>query len=232
VGAGDQLKALHGSRIAAVEALECPTMLCNGYGEHNIQGIGDKHIPLIHNIMNLDFVIGVSDLKTDQLNLLFGSKVGRDYLERRRNLHPSLVSAFECVGISGFANIVASIKLAKQMNYGPEKVIFTVATDGASMYFSERRNFESNHYAEGFDEVDAAEIFGACLVGAASDHVVELNEVSRRALFNLGYYTWVEQQGVSIDDFEKRRSQNFWCDIQDRLHDWDRLTIEFNKEAS
>jgi hypothetical protein len=142
------------------------------------------------------------------------------------------VGAFDHVGISGLANIVASIKLAKQMSYGPEKVIVTVATDGAPLYLSERNRFETTHYAKGFDEVNAAEIFGACLLGAASDHVIELTEMSRRAIFNLGYYTWVEQQGVWVADFEARRSQLFWRNIQESLHEWDRLTIEFNKEAS
>jgi cysteine synthase A len=232
IAAGDYLKARWGSRTAAVEALECPTMLNNGYGEHNIQGIGDKHIPLIQNVMNHDFVIGVSDRTTDQLNLLFGSKIGRNYLERRRGIEPTLVRAFDNVGISGFANIVASIKLAKQMNYGPEKIILTVATDSASLYQSERKQFEGKHHAKGFDDVNAAEIFGTCLLGAASDNVVELTELARRAVFNLGYYTWVEQQGVSVADFERRRSQSFWHRIQERFREWNELTIEFNKEAA
>ena len=115
IAAGDYLKKRHGTRIAAVEALECPTMLNNGYGEHNIQGIGDKHIPLIHNVMNTDVVIGVSDRVTDQLNLLFGSDAGRNYLRDRRKLDGELVASFADVGISGYANIVASIKLAKQL---------------------------------------------------------------------------------------------------------------------
>ena len=57
IAAGDRLKEQYGTRIVAVEALECPTMLENGFGEHNIQGIGDKHIPLIHNVMNTDVVV-------------------------------------------------------------------------------------------------------------------------------------------------------------------------------
>src|SRR5437016_550507 len=128
IAAGDYLKKRYGTRIAAVEALECPTMLNNGYGEHNIQGIGDKHIPLIHNVMNTDVVIGVSDRVTDQLNLLFGSEAGRNYLRNRRKLDVDVIASFADAGISGFANIVASIKLAKQLHYGPDDVIVTVAT--------------------------------------------------------------------------------------------------------
>src|SRR5207247_5746173 len=116
IAAGDYLKARHGTKIAAVEAIECPTMLCNGYGEHNIQGIGDKHIPLIHNVMNTDLVVGVSDLASDSLNLLFGGNLGRSYLAGRRKIDPDVVRAFDDIGISGLANIVAAIKVAKQLD--------------------------------------------------------------------------------------------------------------------
>src|SRR5207302_6528052 len=71
LAAGDYLKEKHRTGIAVVEAVECPTLLLNGYGEHNIQGIGDKHVPLIHNVMNTDLVIGVSDQATDGLNAVF-----------------------------------------------------------------------------------------------------------------------------------------------------------------
>src|SRR3954451_15319331 len=151
LAAGDRLKALHGSKIAAVEAIECPTMLYNGHGEHNIQGIGDKHIPLIHNVMNTDVVIGVSDAASDALNLLFGSEAGRNYLRNRRKLDLDVIASFADVGISGFANIVASIKLAKQLHYGADDVIVTVATDSGSLYDSERDEYQNKHFDGSFD---------------------------------------------------------------------------------
>jgi cysteine synthase A len=207
-------------------------MLNNGYGEHNIQGIGDKHIQLIHNVMNTDVVIGVSDRVTDQLNLLFGSDAGRSYLRDRRKLDGELVASFADVGISGYANIVASIKLAKQLHYGPDDVIVTVATDSGSLYDSERDDYRKRHFGGAFDEVNAGEVFGSCLTSIATDNVMELTDQTRRRIFNLGYYTWVEQQGVSIDDFERRRSQSFWDDIADSLPEWDALIEDFNAEAS
>ena len=132
IAAGDYLKSLHGTKIVAVEAIECPTMLYNGYGQHNIQGIGDKHIPLIHNVMNTDLVVGVSDLASDSLNLLFGDNVGRGYLVGRRKIDPAVVGTFDDIGISGLANIVAAIKVAKHLDLGADDVILTVATDSAS----------------------------------------------------------------------------------------------------
>lgn len=232
LAAGDYLKARYGTRIAAVEALECPTMLENGYGEHNIQGIGDKHIPLIHNVMNTDFVIAVSDHASDNLNVLFGSEIGRNYLSKRKKIDPELVSQLAELGISGIANIVASIKLAKHMSYGEDDVIVTVGTDQASLYKTERTEFAAKHYREGFDEVDAGEVYGAFISSAATDHMIELKSSERRRIFNLGYYTWVEQQGVPLDEFERRKDQQFWDALSAEMPIWDQLIEEFNAEAA
>ena len=231
IAAGDHLKEAHGSRIAAVEATECPTMLCNGFGEHNIQGIGDKHIPLIHNVMNTDAVIGVSDAASDGLNQLFHSDVGRRYMAGRRRLDPQLLRAFDDIGLSGLANIVGAIKMAKHFDYGPDDVVATVATDSAGMYGSERARYEARRYPDGFDEVHAGELAGHHLDGIADDHVLELGHAGRTRVFNLGYYTWVEQQGISLDDFERRRNQRFWRDLVDTIPAWDRLITAFNAEV-
>jgi cysteine synthase len=231
LAAGDYLKAKYGTKIAAVEALECPTMLENGYGEHNIQGIGDKHIPLIQNVMNMDAVIAVSDSASDRLNLLFGSAIGRDYLVKRRKFDRALVDSFAEIGISGLANIVASIKLAKHLDLDADDLIMTVATDSAALYGSERESYRTKHYPEGFDEVNAGEIFAGSLEAIADDHMLQLRHQNRKGIFNLGYYTWVEQQGVRFDDFEERKDQSFWRGLVDSIPAWDRLIESFNAEA-
>jgi cysteine synthase len=231
LAAGDYLKSRRASRIAAAEALECPTMLLNGYGEHNIQGIGDKHVPLIHNVMNTDLVVAVTGLATDSLNLLFGCDPGKEYLVRRRKLDPALVRKFEQIGISGLANILAAIKVAKHLDYGRDDVVMTVATDGSELYASERRTLLSRCYPEGFDEVSAAEIYGAYLRGIADDHVLELDHLDRKRIFNLGYYTWVEQRNVAVADFEQRRDQGFWQTLCAGISQWDGLIAAFNEEA-
>jgi cysteine synthase len=231
IAAGDRLKSLHGTKIAAVEAIECPTMLCNGYGEHNIQGIGDKHIPLIHNVMNTDIVVGVSDLASDSLNLLLGGNVGRNYLVGRRRIDPDVVRTFDDIGISGLANIVAAIKVAKHLDLDADDVIMTVATDSASLYASERQNFLKRRYPDGFDEVNAGEIFSRHLEGVVDDHVLELTHLDRKRIFNLGYFTWVEQQGVAMSDFDRRKDQRFWRNLVDSIPAWDRMIREFNVEV-
>jgi cysteine synthase len=231
IAAGDRLKKLYGTKIVAVEAAECPTMLCNGYGEHNIQGIGDKHIPLIHNVMNTDVAIAVSDVATDSLNLLFRSEIGSRYLTRRNNIAPALVRQFDDIGISGLANIVAAIKLAKHFDYDSNDVIATVATDSAAMYGSECERHLARRYPNGFDEVNAGEIFSRHLAGAAADDVLELRHIDRKRIFNLGYYTWVEQQGITVEDFDRRRNQEFWQGLVSTIPHWDHLIQEFNAKV-
>ena len=139
LAAGDYLKEKHGTRIAVVEAVECPTLLMNGYGEHNIQGIGDKHVPLIHNVMNTDLVIGISDQATDGLNAVFNTDTGHDFLARRLGVAPELVRSLRHFGLSSIANILGAIKMAKHAALGPDDMIVTVATDGHEMYASELR---------------------------------------------------------------------------------------------
>jgi hypothetical protein len=231
LAAGDRLKADYGARIVAVEALECPTMLYNGYGEHNIQGIGDKHIPLIHNVMTTDIVVGVSDRSTDALNVLFNSEVGRRYLAARRRIDPELVAALDGLGLSGIANVLAAIKTAKHLDLTRSDVIVTVATDGAAMYASERERCLAIRFAEGFDEVAAGEVFAGHLLAASDDHLIELTHVDRRRVFNLGYYTWVEQQGVALEAFDRRKDQGFWQQLQASIGAWDRLIEDFNRET-
>ena len=231
IAAGDYLKQLHGTKIAAVEAVECPTMLYNGYGEHNIQGIGDKHIPLIQNVMNTDLVVGVSDRGSDALNLLCNDRIGRAYLTQRQKLAPALVQEFVNIGLSGNANIIAAIKLAKRLELGASDVIVTIATDSATLYDSERKSYLGRQYPGGFDEVHAGEIFGRHLQAITDDHLIELTHVDRRRIFNLGYYTWVEQQGVPAADFDRRRDAAFWTQLQAEIPAWDQLITDFNADT-
>ena len=66
--------------------------------------------------------------------------------DRRRTIDPDLVRQFDDIGISGLANIVAAIKVAKHLDYGPDDVVMTVATDSAALYGSERRAFAARRY--------------------------------------------------------------------------------------
>lgn len=228
LGAGDYLKDQYGAVIVAVEALECPTMLYSGYGEHNIQGIGDKHIPLIHNVMNTDLATAVSDVATDQLLILFNTEAGREYMTRRRGLSADLVAQLAGLGLSSICNVLAAIKTAKYYGFGSRDVLVTVATDGAAMYRSEVERLSAIYYPDGFDSISAGEAFGRNILGATTDHLIELTLADRERIFNLGYFTWVEQQGVGIEEFTARKDQQFWKDLRDVVPAWDHMIEEFN----
>ncbi len=232
IAAGDRLKEQYGARIVAVEALECPTMLENGFGEHNIQGIGDKHIPLIHNVMNTDVVCAVSDRATDQLDVLFNTPEGRGFLTHRKGVPADVVAALEHFGLSSICNVLAAIKTVKLLDLGPDDAVVTVATDGAALYPSERAKTLQRRFGGSFGALDAAEVFAEHLGSAGTEHMLDCTEQDRTRIFNLGYYTWVEQQGTPLDVFEARRSQSFWRGLRRHLGVWDELIDDFNARVA
>ncbi len=232
IAAGDYLKEKHGSRIVATEPLECPTMQNNGYGEHNIQGIGDKHIPLIHNVMNMDYVVGISDTGPELLNILFNTKVGQKFLSGRTGVSDGLISKLKHIGISGLANIQSAIKLAKYADLNEQDVLLCVATDGAELYASEMQQTSDEFFNGTVDLTESSEIFGRCLSGCEPAYVMELSSQERQRIFNLGYYTWVEQRGVSIEDFDARKHQSFWDGVSDQTQSWDEMIGEFNRKVT
>jgi hypothetical protein len=203
-------------------------MLENGFGEHNIQGIGDKHIPLIHNVMNTDVVVAVSDTATDELDVLFNTDAGRAFLVDRKGVPAEVVAALAHFGLSSICNVLAAIKTARLLDLGPDDAIITVATDGGAMYASERAAVLAERYGRGFSDVDAAEVYGRHLADVDTDHMIECTSRDRTRIFNLGYYTWVEQQGTPFEVFERRRSQAFWRELRRYLAVWDEMITEFN----
>ncbi|MGI9521202.1 MAG: pyridoxal-5'-phosphate-dependent protein subunit beta [Hyphomicrobiaceae bacterium] len=231
LAAGDYLKKALGTQIGVVEALECPTLLYNGYGDHNIQGIGDKHVPFIHNVLNSDFVIGVSDKASDAISVLFNTSPGRAYLADRTGLGQDALGALADLGLSSVANILGAIKVAKYLDLGADDALLTIATDGAEMYSTEHEKCSRETFLGNFDTHSAAEVFGRYLLGAATDHTLEMKRHDRERIFNLGYYTWVEQQDVSVEDFNIRRDPTFWDGLMDLVPIWDRMIDKFNERA-
>jgi cysteine synthase len=232
IAAGDYLKERYGSRIVAVEALECPTMLDNGFGEHNIQGIGDKHIPLIHNVMNTDVVVAVSDKATDQLYAMFNSDDGLGYLADRVGVPQQVVATLQHFGLSAICNVLAAITTAKLLQLGPDDALITVATDGAALYPSEYGKITARDFGGGFTHLDAAQVWGQHLADVSTAHALQLTERDRNRIFNLGYYTWVEQQGTPFDLFEARREQSFWQGLQRFVPLWDQMIDDFNERVA
>ena len=177
--------------------------------------------------MNSDYVVGVSDESTNNLNLLFNTDEGREYLTLRRGLNSEFVGRLPEFGFSSIANIIASIKLAKKMKLTKDDAIITVATDGADLYETELAKTKKQ-FSKIYDQITCAEIFAKNFDAITVDHTLELSQIDKERIFNLGYYTWVEQQGTSLEEFENRRNQSFWDNHYKEMISLDEKIKEFN----
>ena len=226
IGSGDYLKqAYPTSKIGAGEALQCPTILYNGFGEHRIEGIGDKHIPWVHNLRNTDFAIGLDDEASTQIIRLFNEPAGIAYLTDQ-GVKPDVVDQLPLLGISGVANMLGAIKFAKYNELGSRDVVVTVGTDSMEMYGS--RLAEMTVERGEFGTLDAAVAFNRYLLGAGIDHVHELSYYDRKRVHNLKYYTWVEQQGKDADELVEQWDPDYWTAIQELVDPIDELIERFN----
>ena len=189
-------------------------------------------MPLIHNATNTDDVVAVSDRSTDALDALFNTPAGRAHLVDRVGLSPELAASLVHLGYSSSCNLLAAVAVARTHGFGPDDVIVTVATDGAELYDAERDDYIARRHPGGYDAAAAAADFDRELaVGGIARHLA-CTPADRRRIFNLGYYTWVEQQGIDFEDFEVRRHQRFWAQMRHFAADWDELIAEFNGRAS
>ncbi|HSM02248.1 MAG TPA: pyridoxal-phosphate dependent enzyme [Acidimicrobiia bacterium] len=231
IASGDHIKQHHPSaRIAAAEALQCPTMLLNGYGSHRIEGIGDKHIPWIHNVRNTDDVIAVDDTDTMAGLRLFNERAGRKRLADA-GVPSEFLTMLPLFGISGIANLQASIKFARMHGLGADEVVLTVLTDSVDLYRSRLQELREDEGPFGRKAVDAA--YERALVGQDTSNMAVLDDTGRRRIHNLKYYTWVEQQGKAVEELDAQWDDpGYWTRIQEGVADIDRLIVEFNARAA
>lgn len=231
LGSADYLRTIHPTiKVCAGEALQCPTLLLNGYGEHRIEGIGDKHVPWIHNIKNMDLVAGIDDNPNIRIMRLFNEPEGKNYLTNELGIEAELVEKLKYLGISSIANLMGSIKLAKYYESTENDVFFTVATDSMEMYQSRLR--EENELHGEFTNRDAAVSFEADLMGLKTDHMIEMNYYDKKRMHNLKYFTWVEQQGKTVEELNAQwYDENYWTSRYAMVEEWDQKIEEFNEKT-
>jgi cysteine synthase len=213
LGCADYLKEIYpASKLAVGEALQCPTLLVNGYGGHRIEGIGDKHIPWIHNVRNTDMVIAVDDEHPMRLIRLFNEPVGRDFLAEQ-GIDSDLIQSLDLLGISCVANLLGAIKFAKYYELTERDIVLTVFTDSMELYGSRLKELRDARGPYARD--DAVRDFDL-LMNTTVDHVLELSHTDRKRIHNLKYYTWVEQQAKDVEELNAQ-----WYDHKDywaRVH--------------
>jgi cysteine synthase len=231
LASADYLKQHHPAvKAVASEALQCPTLLWNGFGSHRIEGIGDKHVPWIHNARNTDMVTGIDDSGPMALIRLFNEPAGVDYLASL-GFNDELIQRLPDLGISSIANLLSSIKAAKWYELDSDDVIVTIATDSMDMYKS--RLIEQTEDLGPFTTTDAAIAFHRWLLGETTDNVQELGHWDRKRIHNLKYYTWIEQQGKDVEELDRQwHDPSYWTEIQALVDPIDRLIDAFNDEVA
>ena len=229
LAAGDHLKEVFPHiKIGAGEALQCPTLLRNGFGAHRIEGIGDKHVPWIHNVRNTDMVLSIDDQDCMDTYRLFNEKEGLEYL-RKAGLNESQIEDLSLFGISGIGNLLGAIKMAKYYEMDEDDVVFTILTDSSVMYTSRLNELTEQQGA--FSELEAAKVHSSALMHQGIDNALELGYYDRLRIHNLKYYTWVEQQGKTYEELNRQwYDKNYWKDIPKLTPMIDELIESFNAE--
>jgi cysteine synthase A len=228
LAAGDYLRTKYPAlRVVATEALQCPTLYQCGFGEHRIEGIGDKHVPWIHNVRNTDMIAAIDDEQTMQLMRFFNEPEGRECM-KRHGVSEEFIAQADLPGISSICNVIAAIKAAKYYDMDERDVIFTPLTDSMELYQSRMVEMAEQHGP--YDRTAAEVVYGRYLMGTATDHLRELSYFDQKTLHNFKYFTWVEQQGRTSEELNRLWDEDFWKEIfsQEQVDEWDQLIDKFN----
>jgi cysteine synthase A len=229
LAAGDRVKDEYpGARLVASEALQCPTLLRNGFGGHRIEGIGDKHIPWIHNARNTDAVAAIDDEDSLRLLRLFNEPAGHEQLASL-GVSDDLLRRLPWLGISSICNLLTAVKTARWFELDERHVIFTSFTDSAGMYLS--RLDEMRMALGAYDRTEARVDHERRLLGQTTDQMRELDYPGRKALHNLKYFTWVEQQGRTVEELNALWEPEFWDALKLELPRWDEEIEQFNRDS-
>ena len=230
IASGDYMKELFpDSKIVASEALQCPTLLQNGFGAHRIEGIGDKHVPWIHNTKNTDMIVAIDDNAVVNLSRLFNEPAGRRYLVSQ-GVPEEMVEKLDLLGFSGISNVLTAIKAAKYYEMDEHDVVLTVLTDSMELYQSRLKEMHEE-YGE-YTETDAAVDFARYLMGQDTDNLLELRYTDRRRIHNLKYFTWVEQQGKTYEEILAQwYERDYWTEVRAQIAEIDALIEEFNGDV-
>ena len=232
MASGDYIKEQYpNAKLAVGEALQCPTLLNNGFGGHRIEGIGDKHVPWVHNVKNTDMVIAIDDEDSQNLLRLFNEPEGREYLISELGLDPAFIEKLSLLGISGIANVLCCIKMAKYYELTEDDLLFTVGTDSAEMYGSRVAELAEKDGA--YSAVKAAADYYEHMHGVRTDTMEELTYAARKRVHNLKYYTWVEQQGKTVEELNAQwyDYDKYWGGIHKQAEEIDALIDAFNAET-
>jgi cysteine synthase len=224
LAAGDEIKARFPECVlCALEPQECPTLFNHGRGMHRIEGIGDKMVTLIHNVLTTDYVMLIHD--EDCL-------LGLELLERRQALLERILTLPEgslrwmtdLFGVSTVCNIIGSIRTARFLGLGRRDNIVTIATDGFDRYASVLADLEKRRGP--FTEGALQDAFEAIFRGGTAADILDVrSREQKNRLFGYKEEVW-STFGYSHSYLESMKSQSFWEEEFDKISALDSRLIE------
>ena len=220
IASGDRLKELYPeTKIVGLEPIQCPTIFSNGYGDHDIQGIGDKHVTWIHNVMNMDSIMCIDDMECKKMLQVMTDPVGKDFLKDHLNISEDHVEMLSSIfGISGVCNLLGAIKTAKYYDMTEDDVIFTLCTDAIDRYHSVMNDLDEMFSP--LNETECHVRFNS-IMNVKLDYIEEGSYKNRKRWHNLKYYTWVEQQGKTVKELNDQRTQTYWIELREKIKEID-----------
>jgi cysteine synthase A len=226
IAAGDRLKQVWPDhKIVGLEPIQCPTLFNNGYGSHDIQGIGDKHATWIHHVTNMDALMCLDDIECKKgLQLLTEEAGWKTMITRYGVPEASVRNTATIFGISGVCNILGAIKTAKFYGFGPKDVIVTICTDAIDRYHSVMADMTRTYGP--MDETEAAIRLVSIFHNQKIDWIKEGTRDVRRQWHNLKYYTWVEQQDKTVEELDAQLDEAWWLAEQAKVEEIDRRLRE------
>jgi len=225
IAAGDRLKQVWPEhKIVGLEPIQCPTLYSNGYGSHDIQGIGDKHVTWIHNVLNMDTLMCLDDVECKKGLQLLTEEAGWRTLRRYGVPEASVQKMATIFGISGVCNVLGAIKTAKFYGFGPRDLIVTICTDAIDRYHSVMADLTQRYGP--LDETEAAVRLVSIFRNQKLDWIREGTLEVRRQWHNLKYYTWVEQQGKTVAELDAQLDHEWWLKHQEMVGEIDRRIRE------
>lgn len=230
LGSGEYLKEVYPLvKLTVGEALQCPTLYLNGFGGHRIEGIGDKHVPWIHNLKHTDLVAAIDDNACIALMRLFNEPAGRAFL-KKIGAPREVVDQLDLLGISGIANLVGAMKTARYYEFNENDVMITLSTDSMELYGSRIKEYreKEGEYTAVRAEVD----YGKYVADLGIDWLLETGYYDRKRMHNLKYFTWIEQQGRKLEDLNAQWYEDTWWTDQYRsVAKLDEQIKEFNERT-
>ncbi len=222
IASGDRVKQVYPEcRVVGLEPVQCPTLYSNGFGAHDIQGIGDRHVTWIHHTDNMDALMCIDEWDCKKGLQLMHEDEGLKALESRGAKPGQLECMQNIFGISSICNILGAIKAAKFYEMQQGDVIFTIATDGIDRYHSVLRQMDES--LGRMDRSEAEHRLDSIFHKQGLDYIREGTHHAHDCWANLKYYTWIEQQGKDVEELKSQRSTEYWEKEQSKVGKIDKL---------